>query len=190
MGLLGRIFGDKLVARPDVASPPRTVTIKRPGEVIEAKVVEDDGSTFGDWVADMKTKSSGSSSAPRVKKVTLEEDTLRVLDLSDLPSTRMRIVGSAYWVSDAERGKFGGTAYLLAREPENKHDPSAVAVYGRGRKVGYLTAAKAAALASIVDSLPFDAFRVGGISVMGNSVRLWVDVPSVPALRKFAETHR
>ena len=119
----------------------------------------------------------------KVAKVDLEA--LATLDLREVLSTRMRIKGSANWVKDSARPKFGGTEYLLVREPENEFDTSAVAVYGKGRKVGYLSSVKAAGLAPILDPLGFDAFIVGGASVFENSIRLWVDVPVLAELRRF-----
>jgi hypothetical protein len=123
-----------------------------------------------------------------VKKVVLDEAGLSVLDLRDLPSSRLRIVGSGFWVTDAGRYKHGGSEYLLVREPKNKWDANAVAVYGKGRKVGHLSEAKAAALAPIFDELSFDAYRVGGAPPADNSIRMWVDVPAIPKLRTFAKS--
>ncbi|MHC6592915.1 HIRAN domain-containing protein [Arthrobacter sp. C152] len=74
--------------------------------------------------------------AAGVKKVILDEAAVSILDLRELPSSRFRIVGSAYWVTDSGRYKHGGTEYLLVREPKNKWDANAVAVYGKGRKIG------------------------------------------------------
>lgn len=123
-----------------------------------------------------------------VKKVMLDEVGLSVLDLRELPSSRFRIVGSAYWVTDSGRYKHGGNDYLLVREPKNKWDANAVAVYGKGRKVGHLTEAKSAALAPIFDELGFGAYRVGGTAPAPKSIRMWVDIPAIPKLRAFAET--
>jgi hypothetical protein len=120
-----------------------------------------------------------------VKAESVDPTSLSVLDLREIPSVRMRIKGSANWVTDKQREKFGGTEYLLVREPKNRHDESAIAVHGKGRKVGYVSAAKAAALAPLLDPLPFDAFLVGGMSVIENSIRLWVDIPKVVELRQF-----
>ena len=120
-----------------------------------------------------------------VKVAKIDLEALATLDLREVPSTRMRIKGSANWVKDSARAKFGGTEYLLVREPENEFDTSAVAVYGKGRKVGYLSSVKAAGLAPILDPLGFDAFIVGGVSVFENSIRLWVDVPVLAELRRF-----
>lgn len=123
-----------------------------------------------------------------VKKVMLDEASVSILDLRELPSSRFRIVGSAYWLTDSGRYKHGGTEYLLVREPKNKWDANAVAVYGKGRKVGHLTEAKAAALAPIFDELGFGAYRVGGTAPAPNSIRMWVDLPAMPKLRAFAKT--
>jgi hypothetical protein len=128
------------------------------------------------------------SRAPGVKKVVLDEAGLSILDLRELPSNRFRIVGSGFWVTDSGRYKHGGSDYLLVREPKNKWDANAVAVYGKGRKVGHLSEAKAAALAPILAQLSFDAYRVGGAPPGDNSIRMWVDVPAVPKLRAFLKT--
>lgn len=185
MGWLSRLLGGTKDASPKVSpTKPRTVTIKRPGGVVETKIIEDDGRSFDDWVADMDAKSKARSSEPRIKVSRLEAESLQVRDLRQLTSKRVRIVGSSNWVIDAERSKYGGSEYLLVREPKNEYDPNAVAVYGKGRKVGYVSAAKAASFAPILDSLPEDAFLVSGTSTVEGSLRLWVDLPSVPALRK------
>lgn len=122
-----------------------------------------------------------------VKVMVIDPNSFAVLDLRDVPSTRTRIKGSANWVSEAERTKFGGTEYLLVREPKNESDTNAVAVYGKGRKVGYLSATKSAALAPILDPLAFDAFLVGGTALIENSIRLWVDIPALPGLRQMVK---
>lgn len=118
----------------------------------------------------------------------LNLDGLSVVDFTSLPSVRTRIVGSAHWVSDKERRRYGGSEYLLVREPGNEHDAQAIAVYGLGRKVGHLSAAKAASLASILDRLSADAYRVTGAGADARSVQLWVDLPRVDAIRKFTST--
>lgn len=75
----------------------------------------------------------------------------------------------------------------MVREPKNKWDTNAVAVYGKGRKVGHLSEAKVAALAPILDQLSFDAYRVTGAAPADNSIRMWIDVPAVPKLRALAK---
>ena len=121
--------------------------------------------------------------AARVKVRRVKVGDLRVADLASLESVRTRIKGSAYWVTDKDRRRYGGSEYLLIREPENEADASAVAVYGKGRKVGHLSAARAASLAPLLDRLDADAFRVTGAGTSPNSIVLWVDVPKVGALR-------
>jgi hypothetical protein len=123
-----------------------------------------------------------------VKKVLLDEAGLSILDFRELPSSRFRIVGSGFWVTDAGRYKHGGSDYLLVREPKNNWDANAVAVYGKGRKVGHLTEAKATALAPVLDQLAFDAYRVGGAPPAANSIRMWVDLPAIPKLRAFTKS--
>jgi len=196
MGLLDRLFGRSSQPEPRVtpAAPAqarpreRTVTIRRPGGIVETRVVTNDGVTFDDWLAEMERKSAPEDSPEPVQRVVVDEATLSIVNLRGLAAIRARIVGSANWIEDADRSVFGGVDYLLIREPSNTHDHNAIAVYGRGRKIGYVSAAKAAALSPILDRLRFDAFRISGASVTENSSRLWADLPSVPALRAFAET--
>lgn len=120
----------------------------------------------------------------KVKTINLQH--LGVLDLSGLDSTRTRIVGTGYYLAWEERRKFGGLEYLLMREPDNEHDPKAVAVYGtRGRMVGHLSAAKAASYSPLLQQLRHDAYRVAGVGATSASGVLWVDLPRLPALRQF-----
>lgn len=144
------------------------------------------GGTFDEWVAEQEEKGRRlrSGGPARIVAVQLDERLPRV-DLRELPSSRFRIVGTAHWVSDAERSRYGGQTYELVREPDNEHDANAVAVYGRGRKVGYLSAAKAAGLAAELDRIGVAAFIVSGDATSEQSHRLWVDLPRLPGLRAF-----
>ena len=119
-----------------------------------------------------------------VKKKTVDVSTLRVLDLRSIPAAQYRIVGAAYLVTQAGRYEHGGEQYLLIREPRNKHDPNAVAVYGMGRRVGYATRTKSAMLAPILDPLPYDAFLVNGTG-MGAEKQMQVGIPAAAALQKY-----
>ncbi|MGN8048172.1 HIRAN domain-containing protein [Curtobacterium sp. 22159] len=103
------------------------------------------------------------------------------MDSRELPSSLFRIVGTAYWLRDDERARYGGQEYEFAREPENENDENAVAVYGQGRKVGHRSAAKAAALASDLDRLGPASFVVPG----DTSMKMWVNIPRVPGLGAF-----
>jgi hypothetical protein len=164
------------------------VSIKHSDGTVEPRVVERQEGSFNDWVASPKVKRSkrrGPFGWLAVAEI--DEVALRVLDLREVAYGRHRIVGSSNYVTDDERRVYGGTSYLLVREPENTHDSNAVAVYGRGRKVGHLSAAKAAGLAPILDRLGFDAYRIGGTAVVENSIRLWADIPTVTALRAWVK---
>jgi hypothetical protein len=122
----------------------------------------------------------------RVKAI--ETEGLRVLDLGDLPSMRLRIVGTGYVVPEAAREVIGRDAYLLIREPRNRADRNAVAVHWEGARVGYLTRAKAAAYAPVLDGMAADAFRVTGAAPRTeHSIVLWLNLPLLPALRTFAK---
>jgi hypothetical protein len=215
MGMLSRLFGrdEKPAANltapvRDAVQPPAPSLSKRQVATLILDAEEAAGSEWSFWVegaviagengygvfdiADeynaLGNKRSDLKNRVVVTKQTINVDSLRVLDLSELESTRARIVGSMNYVSDAERAQFGGLEYLLVREPHNEHDGDAVAVYGSGRKVGRISAAKAASFAPILDSLGYDAYRVSGTSTIENSIRLWVDLPKLPALREFAKT--
>ncbi|QBR75336.1 hypothetical protein E3O41_02375 [Microbacterium sediminis] len=101
----------------------------------------------------------------------------------------MRVKGTAAYVPDRQRRQVGGSAYTLVREPNNAHDPNAVAVLGReGRKVGYVSAARAAILAPLLDQLGADGYRVAGADATEYSVKLWVDIPKVDAMRTFVKS--
>lgn len=110
-----------------------------------------------------------------------------VMDLTGLESVRMRIKGTSYYVEFDERDTVGSTSYLLKREPRNKHDKMAVAIYGNGRKVGYVSATRAAVLSPMLKELGAEAFLVGGAGTRPESGKLWVDLPRTPALREFVQ---
>lgn len=131
---------------------------------------------------------TGPTAASKVQSRTIDPSTIEVTDLTELPSIRTRIKGSAYSVTDTERARYGGTEYLLVREQDNPTDLNAVAVYGNGHRVGYLSQARAASTSPLLAQLPGDAFRVTGTGTTMNSIILWVDVPRVDALRKFRES--
>jgi hypothetical protein len=120
-----------------------------------------------------------------VTAVRIEPSRVAVIDLSKLDSVRMRVKGVAHWITFDERAKFGAQEYLLVREPKNAADASAVAVYGRGRKVGFVSASRAASMAPLLDTLGADAYRVGGSGASEHSSVLWVDVPKLDGLRRF-----
>jgi hypothetical protein len=126
--------------------------------------------------------------AAEIKVSVVDPRKLRIHDLSALDSTRTRIKGTSYWVTWEERRKFGGLEYLLICEPDNPVDPMAVAVYGKGRKVGHLSTAKAATFTPLLTELGCDAYRVSGVGATAASGVLWVDLPRVPAMRQHVKS--
>jgi hypothetical protein len=184
MGLFDRLFGGR---EAELVSVTAGLESRRPNVAVSPL-----RSTFDEWVTAIDGKYLPVMRRGGVKVALVDVAALAVLDLRELPSKRTRIVGSSNWVSDAGRAEFGGTEYLLVRQPWNPVDPSAVAVVGRGRVVGYLSSSKASAFAEVFDPIPvrYDAYRVTGASVFENSIRLWVDVPYLPALRSRANKIR
>ncbi|MDR7113745.1 hypothetical protein J2X03_003645 [Microbacterium trichothecenolyticum] len=110
------------------------------------------------------------------------------MDLRALDATRMRIKGIGNYVGWNERRAVGGTTYVLVREPENLHDPCAVLVLSNGRKVGYVSAARAKILAPLFDTLGSAGYLVSGTGPSDDSVQLWVDVPKAEVLRAFVKS--
>ncbi|WP_182480868.1 HIRAN domain-containing protein [Clavibacter californiensis] len=117
------------------------------------------------------------------RRADLHVDQLNIMDLRHLEARRLRVVGSSYVCSDRDRQIYGGTQYLLVREPDNRADVNAVAVYGKGRQLGYASSSKAGSLGPLLDRLGADAYLVDGASVTEASIKLWVDLPTLPALR-------
>lgn len=190
MGIMKKLTGwlkgsDQEADAPEEPAAEPAVMVSQPSREAVAESVTAPATTSVPLEASepAKEERAAESKPAGVKKVMLDEAGLSVLDLRELPSSRFRIVGSAYWVTDSGRYRHGGSDYLLVREPKNKWDANAVAVYGKGRKVGHLTEAKAAALAPIFDELTFDAYRVGGAPPASNSIVMWVDLPALPKLR-------
>jgi hypothetical protein len=196
MGIMKTLTSWLKGADQDVEAEPPPTTSRPPREAVEAAApvpsLEPQASPVPPYVVvdkwGLEPEQEPRPKAAGVKKVMLDEAAVSILDLRELPSSPFRIVGSAYWVTDSGRYEHGGTEYLLVREPKNKWDANAVAVYGKGRKVGHLTEAKAAALAPIFDELGYGAYWVGGTGPAPNSMRMWVDLPALPKLRAFAKT--
>lgn len=109
-------------------------------------------------------------------------------DLRLLDSTRMRIKGIGNYVGWNERNAVGGTEYVLVREPDNVHDSCAVLVLSDGRKVGYVSAARAKILAPLFDTLGSAGYVVGGTGPTSDSAQLWVDIPKADVLRAYVKS--
>jgi hypothetical protein len=194
MGLWDALLGRRPGKRPAVPMAP-AYTVKRFDGTVEVHAAAPQTDTFEAWVARNSPVPSKprdrSNYSPRPKpQNTIDPSMLNTLDLRAVKSMRMRIKGTYAWISENQRSTYGGTEYLLVREPENTHDERAVAIYGKGRKVGYLSASKAEGIAYLLDHMPADAFLVSGATTTADSSQLWVDVPSAPALRVFAKAHQ
>lgn len=108
-----------------------------------------------------------------------------VIDLTALEAVELRVVGTTYLVLHDERAGLAADHYTLVLDPENEHDPNAVAVYSHRRRVGYLSAAKAASYAPVLRSMEADGFLVGGTQREGKSAFV-ILLPKLPPLRAFA----
>lgn len=107
-----------------------------------------------------------------------------LVDLRALPSVRVHVAGSGHYLTESQRRRYGGVEYELRREPSNPHDPLAVAVYGHGKKVGYVPAGRAGMLAPLLDQLGARGYLVRGAGTTESSIVLHVEVPRVPELRR------
>ncbi len=123
----------------------------------------------------------------RLRVRMIETDGLKVVDLRHLDSMRTRIVGSGYNVDDAEREHYSAMSYLLIPEPDNPADKRAIAVYSKGRRLGYVSAKRASMMQPLLAKIDADAFLVAGTGITPNSIVMFLDLPRVPALREFAE---
>ncbi|MCR2793613.1 HIRAN domain-containing protein [Microbacterium sp. zg.Y625] len=109
-------------------------------------------------------------------------------DLRGLESSRARVEGTQYRPNDHERMSVGDRMYVLRREPRNQRDASAIAVYARGRAVGYVSTARAAVIAPLLDRLG-GAAVVNGIGTDTDSSRLWVELPEPAVLDDFVREY-
>lgn len=111
------------------------------------------------------------------------------MTLTQVQAVQARIVRSEFWFTTRERAVYGGMEYLLVQGPKNKHGENAVAINGKGCKLGYVTTSKAAAISELLDPMGYDRHLFGGAGVDPSSFRLCSDLPSIPALRRFAKDH-
>lgn len=174
--------------RPNVARVARSLIARYP-DGVPPEALEETSAAEGVNPETVRRRIEKDSKSPEpqvVRRRRIDPDALQVVDLTGLESIRMRIKGSAYTVSDTERRRQGGPEYLLIREPENEAGLSAVAVYGmKGRRVGYLSAARAKMMSPLLAQLGAEAFKVSGAGATRSSIVLHVDVPKADALRRF-----
>lgn len=109
----------------------------------------------------------------------------RTVDLRHLPASDFGIQGYSYYVDN--KWEQMDDVYRLVREPLNRHDANAIAVFSGPRKIGFVSASKAANYASILDAIVGDSFFVGGVE--RDRGKMVLQLPQVSALREFAKRH-
>jgi HIRAN domain len=126
----------------------------------------------------------GGDRQPRVKRHYIRYERLEYYP--DLPHKIVRCVGMGSYLTPGERNRLDLSTAIAAPEPTNPVDKNAVAIInGDGRKLGYLSAAKAAGYAPIVaklGALQLDC-RMDGSQIM-------LSLPTLPALRAVASKLR
>lgn len=132
---------------------------------------------------------SGAAKAAAKPRNAIKVGDMRLLDLRHLDSVPLKLRGISHYVSERGRAQFGDSELVLKREPTNPHDAIAIAVYGKGRKLGHVSAARAAQLTPMLDRLGYDGYLVDGIveQVPGRMTQLHVMLPRVPVLRAWAK---
>lgn len=113
--------------------------------------------------------------------VSHQETPSGAIDLREDAKRLLRIVGSGHWVeSDIIRQHQSGV-FFLHREPDNKHDENAIAVYGGKRKFGYIAASAAKQYAPLLD-------QIGSSFVVRRNYRHYTGdsfyLPYIPVLRE------
>jgi hypothetical protein len=190
MGIFESLFGRRAPARP--ARPARvepfiTVTTNSGGVPVARSCTRDElRASAAEIDAERALEPQAEPTRSFISRKVVDVDRLRILDLRSIPATKYGIAGCIHSVTQAGMFTHGGDDYLLIREPRNKHDPLAVGVYGKGRRVGYARRAKAEMLAPILDPLPYDAFLVSGTG-MDAEKQMTVSIPAAAALRKFVK---
>lgn len=105
--------------------------------------------------------------------------------LRRLGVTIFKVRGVSHYENAARAGDFRPeTPVTLVREPDNEHDPNAVAVYARGadRRAGYVNKQNARRLAKIIDSggdLAAIAIRGASPGQLGSPITVLVTAPDL-----------
>ncbi|GGI46320.1 hypothetical protein GCM10010932_14030 [Agromyces flavus] len=86
----------------------------------------------------------------------------------------MIVVGDEYFGNPFTRMKTAEVPGELRREPANRHDRNAIAVHLNGSQVGYLSAARAAKYAPMLDALGGAAL----VTLRISQGEAWVKLPS------------
>lgn len=189
MGILGALFGRKASApqRGARAEPVITITTSSGGVPVARSYTRDElRARVAEINAERALEPPTEPTRSSINRKVVDVDKLRILDLRSIPATKYGIAGCVHSVTQAGMFKHGSDEYLLIREPRNKHDSNAVAVFGKGRRVGYARRAKAEMLAPILDPLPYDAFLVAGTG-MDAEKQMTVSIPAAAALQKLVK---
>lgn len=109
-----------------------------------------------------------------------------VPDLRGLDSQRSRIERTHFIVNDRQRQIRGERLYVIRRQRRDRRDPTAIAVYARGRVVGQVSDVRARHLAPLLDRIG-GAALVSGTGTEPGSIRLWVDLPTPEALGPYVD---
>ncbi|MDN4476613.1 HIRAN domain-containing protein [Demequina sp. SYSU T00192] len=109
-----------------------------------------------------------------------EFDPARVVDLRPLGGKDWKAVGLGHWLRERERAALRQGWWVLHREPRNRYDANAIAVYLDCRKIGYLSAAKARAYSPMLDALGADGYEVDA-RIAG--IQVYVTLPTPAAVR-------
>lgn len=109
-------------------------------------------------------------------------------DLRDLESASVQVKGTQFLVHDPERRHGRDRVYVIRREPRNRRDASAIAVYASGRSIGYVPRVRAARMAPLLDQLG-GAAVVNGTGADPDSIRLSVDLPTIDALSAYVRSY-
>jgi len=109
-------------------------------------------------------------------------------DLRDLPSRRVFVERTPYIVNDQERQGQADRLYVLRHEPRRAAARAGIAVFAKGRGVGYLSPATSVTLAPLLDAIG-GAAVVNGVGAGRGSLRLRVDVPLADAFEAYIREH-
>lgn len=122
----------------------------------------------------------GGDREPRVKRQYIRYERLEYFP--DLPHKIVRCVGMGNYLTPGERNRLDLSTAIAVPEPTNPVDKNAVAIINdEGRKLGYLSTAKAAGYAPIIaklGALQLDC-RIDGSQIM-------LSLPTLSALRAVA----
>lgn len=131
------------------------------------------------------TPAPPASESVEVKAIRWEYKLADMLDLRALDAVDGRIRGQFGYLEEDERKQYQTKTYILRRDPENPHDPNAIAVYTKHRQIGYVSAGRAEKLAPLLDQIGAEGYLVNS-GAKTDTVVTKILLPKIPALRKLA----